>query len=81
MTTRQVARMLGYTPIHLINAIHADRFPAPARNQHGFYEWSAADIEAARVGLAIDRRRKGFRPQRPERQAMAAGPSEIRSAL
>jgi hypothetical protein len=49
--------MLGVRYSQLWNALRNDRFPAPPRNSSGAYIWSPKDIEAARKGLANDRRR------------------------
>jgi hypothetical protein len=49
----------------LWNALRQGRFPAPGRNGSGDYIWTPEDIEAARQGIAIDRRscRKKAVPQ------------------
>ena len=60
-TTRQVAQENGWSVSNLRQGIHDGRFPAPKLKINGGWLWSAEEIEAARKGLAIDRRMRGLR--------------------
>jgi hypothetical protein len=60
--TIEVARELGVNVSHLLGAIRDNRFPAPARDVSGHFEWTARDRKAARKGIRTDRRRKRQTP-------------------
>lgn len=60
-TTAGAVRLLQTTLPTLTGALRCGKFPAPAKDAHGFYVWTEADLERARQALAVDRRRKEVR--------------------
>ena len=64
MTTREASVVLGITPDHLVSLVRRRKVdPEPARDAHGYFDWSAADLERAKEALLTDLRR---RPQPAE---------------
>jgi DNA-binding transcriptional MerR regulator len=57
MTTRSLARLLDCTVPTLCRLVSNGRIDPPARNDYGYYDWSEADIQAARHALANPRKR------------------------
>jgi hypothetical protein len=55
------ARQLGITYYRLISLLRSQKLTPPQKDSSGDYLWSAADLEAARQALLVDRRRKGVR--------------------
>jgi hypothetical protein len=57
LKTPQVAKLLGRSSWWLSSLLRSGKLNPPAeRDSSGHYLWSPADIDAARVAMAIDRR-------------------------
>jgi len=62
LLTREVATQLGTTPGCLLAAIRQGRIAPPALLRGNCFFWTPVEIELARVGLAVDRRRRQTLP-------------------
>ena len=65
MSTKQVADLIGVAANTLVSGIRNGRFPTPAKNAHGFYDWSEQDVANLRSLLSIDRRKTEHRRRTP----------------
>lgn len=61
--TRDVAALLNISTLTVHNLIRTGRLAEPARDSSNRYVWTAQNIEAARVALTIDRRRREHRQE------------------
>lgn len=69
--TRDIARAVGVPIQKVYSLVREGRVAEPARDSSGRYIWSASDIEAVRVALRTDRRRREHR----QRKEVADGPA------
>jgi predicted DNA-binding transcriptional regulator AlpA len=58
MKTREVAEELGVTGQTLLAAMSRNKFPRPRKDASDEYVWTAEDVERAKAGMAVDKRRK-----------------------
>jgi hypothetical protein len=58
LKTAEVARKLGVNYCVIIAGLRNGKFPPPAKDSSGDYVWTPADVDRARQGITLDRRRR-----------------------